>query len=83
MRIVKATKAQRWNKVRVLQRLLTRSHQAKLLAVKRVTLNRGRRDCKRNCGATRGCSCDCFSQYVVRSAKKPAVSPAVPYPTVR
>lgn len=29
MRIVKAIKAQRWNKVCVLQRLLTRSHQAK------------------------------------------------------
>lgn len=29
-------------KVRVLQRLLTRSHQAKLLAVRRVTSNRGR-----------------------------------------
>ena len=42
MRIAKATKAQRWNKVCVLQRLLTRSHQAKLLAVKRVTSNRGR-----------------------------------------
>ncbi|EDY5736541.1 reverse transcriptase [Salmonella enterica] len=42
MRIAKATKAQRWNKVRVFQRLLTRSHQAKLLAVKRVTSNRGR-----------------------------------------
>ncbi|EIB6554534.1 group II intron reverse transcriptase/maturase [Salmonella enterica] len=42
MRIAKATKAQRWNKVRVLQRLLTRSHQAKLLAVRRVTSNRGR-----------------------------------------
>ncbi|MBI6550802.1 reverse transcriptase N-terminal domain-containing protein [Xenorhabdus lircayensis] len=40
IRIAKATKAQRWNKVRVLQRLLTRSHQAKLLAVKRVTSNR-------------------------------------------
>ncbi|EHQ5391723.1 reverse transcriptase N-terminal domain-containing protein [Salmonella enterica] len=42
MRIAKAVKAQHWNKVHVLQRLLTRSHQAKLLAVKRVTSNRGR-----------------------------------------
>ncbi|HFW3114354.1 TPA: reverse transcriptase N-terminal domain-containing protein [Salmonella enterica subsp. diarizonae serovar 61:r:-] len=42
MRIARAVKAQHWHKVRVLQRLLTRSHQAKLLAVKRVTLNRGR-----------------------------------------
>ncbi|EBZ4888469.1 hypothetical protein EZW88_24315 [Salmonella enterica subsp. enterica serovar Bredeney] len=42
MHIGKAVKAQRWNKVRVLQRLLTRYHQAKLLAVKRVTSNRGR-----------------------------------------
>lgn len=42
LRIAKATKALRWNKVWVLQRLLTRSHQAKLLAVRRVTSNRGR-----------------------------------------
>ncbi|HCM7228880.1 TPA: reverse transcriptase N-terminal domain-containing protein [Klebsiella aerogenes] len=42
VRIAKAAKAQHWNKVRVLQQLLTRSHQAKLLAVKRVTSNRGR-----------------------------------------
>ncbi|HFE7524417.1 TPA: reverse transcriptase N-terminal domain-containing protein [Salmonella enterica subsp. enterica serovar Newport] len=42
MRIARAVKAQRWNKVRVFQRLLTRSHQAKPLAVKRVTSNRGR-----------------------------------------
>lgn len=38
--------------------------------------------CTGFCGAARGCSCDYFSQYGVRSAKKPAVSPAVPYPTV-
>lgn len=47
-----------------------------------VQKNGSTRPCTRFCGATRGCSCDCFSQYVVRSAKKPAVSPAVPYPTV-
>ncbi|EBD2439659.1 DUF3800 domain-containing protein [Salmonella enterica] len=40
-------------------------------------------ECKKFRGATRGCSCGCFSQYVVRSAKKPAVSPEVPSPAVR
>jgi len=43
MRIAKAARAKRWGKVQALQRLLTRSHQAKLLAVKRVTENQGRR----------------------------------------
>jgi RNA-directed DNA polymerase len=42
-RIVKATQAGRWGKVRALQRLLTHSSSAKLLAVKRVTENRGKR----------------------------------------
>lgn len=41
-RIVKAVKAGDWNKVRSLQRLLARSFAAKLLAVKRVTSNRGK-----------------------------------------
>jgi RNA-directed DNA polymerase len=41
-RIVKATQAGRWGKVRVLQRLLTRSFSGKALAVKRVTENRGK-----------------------------------------
>src|SRR5919198_3642618 len=36
-RIVKATQAGRWGKVRALQRLLTHSFSAKMLAVKRVT----------------------------------------------
>lgn len=43
VRIAKATKAGKWNKVRVLQRLLTRSRSAKLLAVKRVSSNKGSR----------------------------------------
>ena len=43
MRIAKATKAGRWNKVQALQRLLTRSRSGKLLAVKRVTENKGKR----------------------------------------
>jgi RNA-directed DNA polymerase len=43
MRIAKATREGRWNKVKALQRLLTRSHSGKLLAVKRVTENKGRR----------------------------------------
>ena len=43
MRIVKATQGGRWNKVKVLQRLLTSSFSGKALAVKRVTENEGRR----------------------------------------
>ena len=42
-RIVKATQAGRWGKVRALQRLLTHSFSAKVLAVKRVTENQGKR----------------------------------------
>ena len=41
-RIVKATQARRWNKVKVLQYLLTHSHSAKILAVVRVVENQGR-----------------------------------------
>ena len=43
VRIAKATMEGRWGKVQALQRLLTRSHCGKMLAVKRVTENRGRR----------------------------------------
>lgn len=42
-RIVKATQAGRWGKVHALQRLLTHSFSAKLMAVKRVTENQGKR----------------------------------------
>ncbi len=42
-RIVKAVKAQRWNKVKVLQGILTRSYAAKLLAIRRTTENSGKR----------------------------------------
>src|SRR5471030_286512 len=42
-RIAKATQEGRWGKVQALQRLLTRSHSGKMLAVKRVTENRGKR----------------------------------------
>ena len=42
MRIAKAVKEGKWNKVRALQYLLTRSLYAKLLAVKRVTSNKGK-----------------------------------------
>ena len=42
MRIAKAVKEKRWNKVKSLQYLLTRSLYAKLLAVKRVTSNKGK-----------------------------------------
>ena len=41
-RIVQATKERRWNKVKALQYLLTRSFSAKALAVKRVTTNKGK-----------------------------------------
>ncbi|MCY7346378.1 MAG: group II intron reverse transcriptase/maturase [Pyrinomonadaceae bacterium] len=42
-RIVKATQEKRWNKVKALQHLLTHSLSGKLLAVKRVTENSGKR----------------------------------------
>lgn len=42
-RIVKATQAGRWNKVKALQYLLTHSFAAKAWAVKRVTENQGKR----------------------------------------
>jgi RNA-directed DNA polymerase len=42
-RIVKAVHEGRWNKVKALQRLLTRSFSGKALAVRRVTENQGRR----------------------------------------
>lgn len=41
-RIVKATQMGKWGKVKALQRLLTRSHSAKVVAVKRVTENAGK-----------------------------------------
>ncbi|WP_459252761.1 reverse transcriptase N-terminal domain-containing protein [Paraburkholderia sp. RL17-373-BIF-A] len=43
VRIAKAVREGRWGKVNALQRLLTRSHSGKMLAVKRVTENRGKR----------------------------------------
>lgn len=43
MRIAKAVTENRWNKVKALQYLLTRSLSAKLLAVKRVTSNKGKK----------------------------------------
>src|SRR6201997_4456646 len=42
-RIVQATKAGKWGRVRALQRLLTCSHSGKVTAVRRVTENRGKR----------------------------------------
>ena len=42
-RIVKATQAGRWGKVKALQRLLTHSYSGKALAVRRVTENRGKK----------------------------------------
>ena len=42
-RIVKATQEGRWNKVKVLQRLLTHSHSGRIVAVERVTHNQGKK----------------------------------------
>ena len=42
-RIVKAVQASKWRKVKALQRILSRSYAAKLLAVRRVTENSGQR----------------------------------------
>ena len=42
-RIVKATQEGRWNKVKALQHLLTHSFSGRVLAVKRVTENQGRK----------------------------------------
>jgi RNA-directed DNA polymerase len=42
-RIVKAVKEGRWGKVRALQRLLTHSFSGKVLAVRRVTENQGKK----------------------------------------
>jgi len=42
-RIVKATQAKRWGKVKALQRLLTHSFSAKALAIRRVTENQGKK----------------------------------------
>jgi len=43
MRIAKAVKEKRYGKVKVLQRLLTKSYYAKLLAIKRIISNKGKR----------------------------------------
>ena len=43
IRIAKAIREERWNKARALQWLLTHSFYGKLLAVKRVTENHGKR----------------------------------------
>lgn len=42
-RIVKAVQSERWNKVKVLQGILSRSYAARLLAIRRVTENRGKK----------------------------------------
>jgi len=43
LRIAKATKEGKWRRVKALQRMLTRSRSAKMLAVRRVTENQGKR----------------------------------------
>jgi RNA-directed DNA polymerase len=43
VRIVQATKESRWSKVKSLQRLLTHSYSGKVLAVRRVTENNGKK----------------------------------------
>ena len=42
-RIVKAVRARRWNKLKVLQGILNRSYAARLLAIRRITENSGKR----------------------------------------
>ena len=42
-RIVKVVKARKWKKVRDLQRLLVHSYSAKVLSIRRVTENTGKR----------------------------------------
>ena len=42
-RIVKVVRASRWNKVKVLEGILTRSYAARLLAIRRITENSGKR----------------------------------------
>ena len=42
-RIVKAQREGRWNRVKVLQRLLVNSHSARLMAVAQVSQNEGRK----------------------------------------
>ena len=42
-RIVKAVKGKRWNLVKKLQGILTRSFSSKLLAIRRITENSGKR----------------------------------------
>jgi RNA-directed DNA polymerase len=59
-RIVKATQEGRWNKVKALQRLLTHSFSAKVLAVKRVTDNSGSR--------TAGVDGECWSTPAKKAA---------------
>ena len=42
--IAKAVRENRWGKVKALQRIITRSHYAKVVAVQNVTRNRGARN---------------------------------------
>ena len=42
-RIVKAVKANKWRKMKALQRILSKSYAAKLLAIRRITENSGKR----------------------------------------
>src|SRR2546430_17160805 len=44
VRIVQATKASRWGRGRALQRLLTHSYSGKVLAVRRATGNKGKKN---------------------------------------
>jgi RNA-directed DNA polymerase len=53
-RIVQATKASRWGKVKALQHLLTHSFSGKALAVRRVTENHGKHTPE---GWRTGCCC--------------------------
>ncbi|WP_255453559.1 reverse transcriptase N-terminal domain-containing protein [Wolbachia endosymbiont of Atemnus politus] len=58
-RIVKAVQERRWDKVKALQHLLTRSFSGKALAVKRVTENQG----KNTAGADRQIGSTCNTKF--------------------
>jgi len=87
MRIAKAVNEGRWNKVKSLQNLLSRSFYAKLLAVKRVTSNKGKKTEVTSAGAPhKGVLLKCLSRVRGNSharflGGKGAVTPP-PYPVL-
>src|SRR2546429_3380199 len=67
VRIVQATKESRWGKVKSLQRLLTHSYSGKVLAVRRVTENNGKKTDRKS---TRLNSSHGYISYAVFCLKK-------------